>query len=173
MRIFHTIFRAENGRKPLVSFDSSGGEGKRRARLEGAAEGQKRSMSPATRSRSRAVPRRRTTATVRVVKGRVKLRVAGYTGVQSLSPAHLVRHIGSTKLRLAAKQVLRLTKKKSGLVRRRKSKGRRRKKGVSKKKKKKKKRRRKKGKKRRKRTAKRSSAANRPGRYVLKRSRRR
>ncbi len=44
---------------------------------------------------------------VRVVGGRVRLRVTGYQGLQSLAPSSLIRFIPATKLRLAAKKVLR------------------------------------------------------------------
>lgn len=43
---------------------------------------------------------------IRIVGGRVKLRVAGFKGVQALSPSHLVRHIALGKLKAAAKKVL-------------------------------------------------------------------
>ena len=112
-------------------------------------------MSPRTRSRSKAPRRKAAGVKVRVVKGRVRLRVAGYSGVQSLSPSHLVKHISSAKLRLAAKKVLRLTKKKSGGKRRRKGRGRKKaRKGKKKgRRKKKKSRKRKKVKRRRRRRA--------------------
>jgi len=90
-------------------------------------------MSPAVtrrKSASRAAGRR-ASAKVRIIKGRVKLRVPGFPNVQTLSPSHLVRHISAAKLRLAAKQVLKKTNKK---VRRRKTKKRR--KGKKKKRKK-------------------------------------
>ena len=41
--------------------------------------------------------------------GRVKLRVTGYQGLQSLAPSSLIRFIPTTKLRLAARRVLRST----------------------------------------------------------------
>ena len=43
---------------------------------------------------------------VRVNKGRLGIRVAGYQGVQSLTASELVRHIPLSKLRAAAKKVL-------------------------------------------------------------------
>jgi hypothetical protein len=85
---------------------------------------------------------------VRVVKGRVQLRVAGYNGVQSLASSHLVRHIPSSKLRLAAKKLLRKEKKNPGG--RRSKKGRKGKKGKGKKRKGKKTKKRRKNRKRRK-----------------------
>ena len=97
-----------------------GGE-RRRATLEAA---ESISMPPVTRSRAKSSGRRRKTGSskVRVVKGRVRLRVAGYQGLQSLSPSQLVKFIAASKLRLAAKQVLKRTKraaKKTGRRRRR------------------------------------------------------
>lgn len=43
---------------------------------------------------------------VRIVKGRVALKVAGYPGYQKLTPGQLVRHVPISKLRLAAKRIL-------------------------------------------------------------------
>ena len=43
---------------------------------------------------------------VRVNKGRLGLRVAGYQGVQHLTASELVRHIPLSKLKAAAKKVL-------------------------------------------------------------------
>lgn len=117
------IFRATDvGRKPLVSYERSGGS-ERRARLEPAEE--RRDHMPAvTRSRSTTARRRRTSSKkVRVIKGRVKLRVAGYPGVQSLSPAHLVRHIPSSRLRVAAKKVLKQTERATGKKKKKRRKG--------------------------------------------------
>jgi len=62
---------------------------------------------------------------VRVNKGRLGLRVAGYQGVQHLTASELVRHIPLSKLKAAAKKVLK--KSGSGRVGRRKGKKRGRK----------------------------------------------
>jgi hypothetical protein len=43
--------------------------------------------------------------------GRFVFEWGGYTCLQLLSPAHLIRHIAVSKLRIAAKKVLRLTNK--------------------------------------------------------------
>jgi hypothetical protein len=81
-------------------------------------------MPAVTRSRSTTARRRRTSSKkVRVIKGRVKLRVAGYPGVQSLSPAHLVRHIPSSRLRVAAKKVLKQTERATGKKKKKRRKG--------------------------------------------------
>ena len=112
--------RGEGGRSPLVNFDT-----RSRAQLsilEGiSVPSSKRTYMPAvTRRRSAgASQRRKGSAKVRIVGGRVKLRVAGFSGVQSLSPSHLVRHIASSKLKAAAKKVLNKLGKKSPKRRRR------------------------------------------------------
>lgn len=48
----------------------------------------------------------RVSNSIRVVKGRVVLRVPGYQGVQKLSPSHLIQHINKKNLKSAAKNVL-------------------------------------------------------------------
>jgi hypothetical protein len=42
----------------------------------------------------------------RVVKGRVNLRVAGYTGLQKIPPSALIPYLPANKLRQAAKKAL-------------------------------------------------------------------
>jgi len=73
--------------------------------------------------------------TVRLVKGRLAIRVAGFPGFQRLAPSQLVRYIPLGKLKQAAKRVLGASgirkrtirrKKKSGTGRRRRRQGRRR-----------------------------------------------
>ncbi len=137
------------GRKPLVSFSATN-----RARLAGserhfqpqhtvtAAQQGPSQMPAVTRKRSAATARQKRGGAnkIRFVKGRVQLRVAGYSGTRYLSPSHLVRHIPAAKLRLAARQVLRKTEKTGG---RRPGKGRKRRKKKASKKKKRRRRRRK------------------------------
>ena len=60
---------------------------------------------------------------VKLVKGRVSIRVPGYQGVQRLSPSHLIQHINKKNLRQAAKTVLNKTRK-GGKSRRKSRKGR-------------------------------------------------
>jgi hypothetical protein len=68
-------------------------------------------MSPVKRLRVKAARRRRTSSNkVRFVRGRIRLHVAGYSGLESFSPFELIRHIGVSNLCIAAKKVLRLTK---------------------------------------------------------------
>jgi hypothetical protein len=49
----------------------------------------------------------------RVIKGRVNLRVAGYTGLQKIPPSALIQYLPANKLRAAAKKVLGKTGKKT------------------------------------------------------------
>ena len=93
---------------------------------------------------------------IRVVKGRVQLRVQGYSGVQHIPSSHLIRYIPSSKLRFAAKKVLKQLKgsstgSSSSGKKGRKGKKKQSKRRKSKKKKKKKSRKGRKGRKRRKR----------------------
>lgn len=69
----------------------------------------RRQSGRTTRKRRGVGVRRRVKASnkVRVVGGRVRIRVTGYQGLQSLAPSSLIRFIPATKLRLAAKKVLR------------------------------------------------------------------
>ena len=85
---------------------------------------------------------------IRLVKGKLQLRVQGYEGVQRIPSSHLIRFIPSAKLRLAAKKVLKLQggsgKKKGKKGKKKGKKGKKKgkkgkKKGKKKKKKKKKK----------------------------------
>ena len=101
-------------RKPLVSFDTCG-----RASLARVAALQpmpsRRAGSAVVRRRSRrraAVGKR--SSKVRVVKGRVQLRVKGHKGVQNIAPSHLVRHVPVTKLREAAHKLLKLSSHRRG-----------------------------------------------------------
>jgi hypothetical protein len=97
---------------------------------------------PSGAGRKRPSKKRGGSTKVRVVKGRVQLRVAGYKGVQSLAPSHLVRHIPSSKLRIAAKKFLGKSRKNPGGKRSKKRrKGKKGKKGRKKKRRKNRKRR--------------------------------
>ena len=92
------------GRQPLVKFDT-----RSRAHLS-ALDNIARADTPmpaVTRGKKAASSRRKKgSSKIRIVGGRVKLRVAGFKGVQVLSPSHLVRHIAVGKLKAAAKKVL-------------------------------------------------------------------
>ena len=66
---------------------------------------------------------------IRVVKGRVVLRVPGFQGVQRLSPSHLIHHINKKNLKSAAKHVLKKSRgNKKTKRRKRTGRGRRRRK---------------------------------------------
>jgi hypothetical protein len=56
----------------------------------------------------------------RLVKGRVNLRVAGYSGLQKIAPSQLIPYLPANKLRQAAKKALGASgKRKKKTVRRR------------------------------------------------------
>jgi hypothetical protein len=99
-------------RKPLVPFASDAdpnNRNERRARLES----ETRSLMPSvTRAKAKSSAKRRSASKtkVRLVKGRVRLRVAGHQGVQNLAPAHLVRYVGVSQLKQAAKKLLKASK---------------------------------------------------------------
>lgn len=93
-----------NTRKPLVSFSN-----RERATLAVSPPPMPKRSKRRGASNRTTVRRRRKTAgsnKIRVVGGKVRLRVTGYQGLQSLSPSALVRFIPTTKLRLAARRVL-------------------------------------------------------------------
>jgi hypothetical protein len=63
----------------------------------------------------------------KVIKGRVTLRVAGYSGVQRIAPSALIPYLPAAKLRQAAKRALGASGKKKKTVRRKRKGGKRRK----------------------------------------------
>jgi hypothetical protein len=63
------------------------------------------SRKPRRRSRSKARRKNRATK-VRVVKGKVSLRIGGFPGIQKVGASQLVRFVPLNKLRSAAKRVL-------------------------------------------------------------------
>ena len=93
-------------RIPLVCFNTN-----QRARLIGGEEEQKLfstgsntwfSMSKRSKGSKQAKSRK-----IRLVKGgRIQLRLAGFSGVQTIPSSHLIRYIPSSRLRFAAKKVL-------------------------------------------------------------------
>lgn len=101
--------------KPLVRFQNIG-----RAELISSSSMPKKTKTSKTKSRAKSTASRKP----RVVKGRINLRVAGYSGVQKLAPSSLIPYLPITKLRLAAKKALAATGKKSTrkIVRKRKNK---------------------------------------------------
>jgi hypothetical protein len=108
-------------RKPLVRYDTQS-----RAHL--VAEPEATSAETKTsKSMPRRTAKRRTggKGKLRVVKGKVNVRVAGYLGVQKLAPSKLIPYLPTAKVRQAAKRALVA----SGNKPRRKRTGRRRKGG--------------------------------------------
>ena len=105
-------------RKPLVDFDTNN-----RASLA-AAEADYTVSEDMVKATVRRRKRQRQGKGVRIVKGRVRVKVTGYNLLQNISPAHLIRHIPAARIRVAARQYLnqrdggggnkRRSKKKSG-----------------------------------------------------------
>ena len=81
-------------RKPLVKFENDG-----QAKLVA-------SSMPAKRKSSRQVKKTRGNSVTkpRVIKGRVNVRVPGYSGVQKVPPSQLIPFLPVTKVRQAAKR---------------------------------------------------------------------
>jgi len=111
MTYFQVNKTSELHKKPFVSFSKSedrahlmsfGGPSSNRRR-------RKRSKSQG-RKRTRSVRRGRRTKSritkVRVVNGRVALRVTGYPGYQRVGASQLIRFVPLNKLRAAAKRAL-------------------------------------------------------------------
>ena len=92
-----------NIRKPLVSFSN-----RERATLAVSSPPMPKRSKRRASNRTTIRKRRRSAGSnkIRVVGGKIRLRVTGYQGLQSLSPSALVRFIPATKLRLAARRVL-------------------------------------------------------------------
>lgn len=65
--------------------------------------------------------RRSGPSTVRLSKGKVVIRVAGFSGTQKIAPAILIRKIAKKHIRRAANSVLKGTKKGSGVSGRKKT----------------------------------------------------
>ena len=101
-------------RIPLVCYNTN-----QRARLIGGEEEQKLfstgsntwfSMSKRSKGSKQAKSRK-----IRLVKGgRIQLRLAGFSGVQTIPSSHLIRYIPSSRLRFAAKKVLKAQHKSGG-----------------------------------------------------------
>lgn len=96
--------KSEN-RANLMSYSGQGGTTKRRKRSQ-SKSGQKRRPS-STKRRPQRRRRHKTRVTkVRLVKGKVSLRIQGYPGTQKIGATQLVRFIPLNKLKIAAKRVL-------------------------------------------------------------------
>jgi hypothetical protein len=99
--------------RPLVRFENFG-----RAQLISNSSMPKKIRSKGKKGKST------NTRKPRIVKGRIHLKVAGYSGIQKISPSSLVPYLPINKLRLAAKKALGATgkTKKKSVKRRRKQK---------------------------------------------------
>ena len=100
-------------RKPLVRYDT---ESRAQLVTEPAT-----SIETKLKSMPRKTTKRRTggKGKLRVVKGKVNVRVASYLGVQKLAPSKLIPYLPTSKVRQAAKRVLvatgnKPTRKKTG-----------------------------------------------------------
>jgi len=90
-------YSTHEDRANLMSF--SGPPSIRRKRSKSQGRRRKRTVGRGRRNKTRVTK-------VRIVNGKVALRVAGYPGYQRVGASQLVRFVPLTKLRLAAKRVL-------------------------------------------------------------------
>lgn len=102
-----------NCQQPIVPYSSSESRANLMSFSGPPTTRRKRSKSKSSRSSSSSNPRRRkgqrtrTRVTkVRLVKGKVALRIRGYPGVQRLGASQLVRFVPLNKLKAAAKRAL-------------------------------------------------------------------
>lgn len=97
--------KSEN-RANLMSYSGQAGATNRRKRSQ-SKSGQKRRPSSTKRQPPQRRRRNKTRVTkVRLVKGKVSLRIQGYPGTQKIGASQLVRFIPLNKLKIAAKRVL-------------------------------------------------------------------
>ena len=95
---------AISDRAPLVCFSTQ-----QRARLLGGEESkqQQNSTNNWFSMSKRKGSKQPKSKKIRLVKGgRIQLRLAGFSGVQTIPSSHLIRYIPSSRLRFAAKKVL-------------------------------------------------------------------
>lgn len=102
-----------SARKPLVKFENQG----QAKVVTGSMPARKKSSRQAKKTRSSG------SSKPRVIKGRVNLRVAGYSGVQKVAPSKLIPFLSAAKVRQAAKRAL-LASSSTPRVKRRRSKKR-------------------------------------------------
>lgn len=74
----------------------------------------KRVGSVASGKKRRRATKSKSSNSIRVVKGKVVLRVPGFQGVQRFSPSHLIHHINKKNLKSAAKNALKKTNNGNG-----------------------------------------------------------
>jgi hypothetical protein len=98
-------------RKPLLRFENS-----EKAQLVSSSmpSGNRRRRRSGKKTQGSSASRK-----VRVVKGRVNLKVAGYSGLQKLAPSTLIPYLPASKLRQAAKRALGASGKKKKTTKRR------------------------------------------------------
>jgi len=86
-------------------------------------------MPARTRSskRKRKTTRKVSKGRLRVVKGRVNLRLSGYSGVQKIPPGSLIPYLPLNKVRAAAKKVLKANRVPKKSLRKKKRSSRRKK----------------------------------------------
>jgi hypothetical protein len=109
-------------RKPLLNFSDT----LERATLVDL-DSDSESMPPKRRSRKRKGAKRgprKGLKGVRVTKGKISLKIRGYSGIQKLGASELIHYIPLSKLKVAAKKVLRRSGAKK-TKKRRKGKGKR------------------------------------------------
>ena len=96
---------AISDRAPLVCFSTQ-----QRARLLGGEESKQQQQNSTNNWFSmskRKGSKQPKSKKIRLVKGgRIQLRLAGFSGVQTIPSSHLIRYIPSSRLRFAAKKVL-------------------------------------------------------------------
>ena len=102
-------FSTKDERATLLPIESELMPQRRRRRGVAATSSQRitRSASGRKRLAKRRKGRRvKSTKGIRLIKGRLALRVAGYSGLQRIAPSQLVRFVPLSKLKTAAKRVL-------------------------------------------------------------------
>ena len=98
---------AISDRAPLVCFSTQ-----QRARLLGGEESKQQQQQQNSTNNWFSMSKRKgskqpKSKKIRLVKGgRIQLRLAGFSGVQTIPSSHLIRYIPSSRLRFAAKKVL-------------------------------------------------------------------
>lgn len=89
-----------NNRKPLLRFET--GEKAKLISTSSMPAGGKRKRRSVNKSKSTSSGSKK----VRVIKGKVNLKVPGYLGLQKVAPSSLIPYLPANKLRQAAKKAL-------------------------------------------------------------------
>jgi hypothetical protein len=98
-------------RKPLVVFNTFNRADLEQKNKTRGTRATVDSSSPEDMAKKRAGASNSASRKVRVIRGRIRMRVAGYNTLQSISPVNLIPHIAVAKIRVAAQRFL---KSKSG-----------------------------------------------------------